>query len=130
MLFLLTDEEGRALLIAESGSKAEADMFGRSHVPEFCGDSLEIDPDSYTDAVEFWGVRTVRLVHMLLNPSQHKDRRMPSGTISFTWVRGLELPEDVVDDDLLTAEDHRHLAVDHITRTSDLIGQIRIVKKA
>ena len=130
MLFLLTDEEGRALLIAESGSKAEADRFGRNHVPEFCGDSLEIDPESYTDAVEFWGVRTVRLVHMSLNTSPHKDRCAPSGTISFTWVRGLELPQDVVDDDLLTAEDHRDLALDHIARTSDLIGQIRIVRRA
>jgi hypothetical protein len=67
---------------------------------------------------------------MSLNLSQQKDRRAPSGTISFTWVRGLELPEDVVDDDVLTAEDHRDLALDHIARTSDLIGQIRIVKKA
>ena len=130
MLFLLTDEEGRALLIAESGSKAEADAFGRNHLPEFCGDSLEIDPETYTDAVEFWGVRTVRLVDMVLNPDyKNKQRRPPSGNISFTWVRGPELPQDVVEDDLLTAEDHRDLTLDHIGRTSELIGHIRIVKK-
>ena len=130
MLFLLNDEDGRVLLIAESGSKAEADAFGRSHLPEFCGESIEIDPGSYTDAVEFWGVRTVRLVHMVLNSQPTKHRQPPSGKISFTWVHGPELPQDVVEDNLLTAEDHRDLTLDHITRTSEFIGQIRIVKKA
>ena len=130
MLFLLNDQDGRALLIAESGSKAEADAFGRNHLPEFCGDSVEIDPVSYTDAVEFWGVRTVRLVHMVLNPQHTNQSRPPSGKISFTWVRGPELPQDVVEDNLLTAEDHRDLTLDHIARTSEFIGQIRIVKKA
>jgi hypothetical protein len=130
MLFLLTDEEGRALLIAESGSKAEADAFGRNHLPEFCGESLEIDPETYTEAVEFWDVRTVRLVDMVVNPDHRNERRYPlAGNISFTWVRGPELPQDVIEDDLLTAEDHRDLTRDHIARTSDLIGRIRIVKK-
>lgn len=130
MLFLLTDEEGRAILFAETGSKAEADRFGRTCLPEFCGESVEIDPDTYTDAVEFWGVRTVRLVQMALDPKQKKERRPPSAKISFTWVRGPELPQEVLEDDLLTAEDHRDLTLDHIARTSDFIAQIRIVKKA
>lgn len=130
MLFLLTDEQGRALLIADTASKAEADRFGRNHLPQFCGESVEIDPDTYTDAVEFWGVRTVRLVQMAVDPNQKKERRPPSAKISFTWVRGPELPQDVLGDDLLTVEDHRDLTLDHMARTSDFIAQIRIVKKA
>jgi hypothetical protein len=132
MLFLLTDDAGHALLIAESGSKAEADTFGRNHLPEFCGESVELDPRSYTEAVEFWGVRTVRLAQMVMNlsPKPSREKRPPAGKISFIWVRGPELPQDVVEEDLLTAEDHRDLTLDHITRTSDVIAQIRIVKRA
>jgi hypothetical protein len=130
MLFLLSDEAGHALLIAESGSKAEADSFGRNHLPEFCGESIEIDPGSYTHAAEFWGVRTVRLLQMLLDPRRTGEGRLPSGKISFVFAKGLELPEEVVADDFLTPEDHRDLTLDHIARTSDFIGQIRIVKRA
>jgi hypothetical protein len=42
------------------------------------------------------------------------------------WVRGPELPEDVVADDLLTPEDHRDLTLDHIERTSDCVGRLEI----
>jgi hypothetical protein len=41
-------------------------------------------------------------------------------------VRGPLLPEDVVDDDLLTPEDHRELTLDHIHRTSDCVGRLEI----
>ena len=129
MLFLLTDEAGRALLIAESHSKDEADQFGRSHLPEYW-DSIEIDARTYTQAAEFWGVRTVRLVQMVLNPDQSAKRHPPSVKMSFIWVRGPELPEDVIADDVLTAEDHRDLTLDHITRTADFVCQLQIIKRA
>lgn len=129
MLFLLTDDTGQALLIAESGSKAEADAFGRNHLPEFSGEAVEIDPETYEQAMESWGIRTVRLLHMQLSPSLRQQKR-PDATASFIWVQGPELPQDVVEDDLLTPEDHRDLTLDHIARTSEFIGQIRIVRRA
>ncbi len=98
-------------MITECGSKAEADTFGRNRFPEFCGESIEIDPDSRADAEEFWGVRCIRLSR---THAKH------------VWVPGPELPEDVEADGLLTSEDRAALTLDHITRTSDLIGRFQI----
>ena len=137
MLFLLKDNEGRALIMAQTPSQAEADRFGRNHLPEFCGESIEIDLASRVEAEEFWGVRTVRLVSVRLDPHASVDRRRltripqaPTATVKNIWVRGLELPEDVQNDGLLTPEDHRDLALDHIARTSDLVAQVEIFKSA
>jgi hypothetical protein len=47
-------------------------------------------------------------------------------TIRHLWVRGPQLPDEVVADDLLTPDDHRALTLDHIDRTSDLVGKIEI----
>ena len=128
MLFLLTDQEGRALLIAETGTKDEADRFGRNHLPEY-RDSIEIDFRSDTQAAEFWGVRTVKLVQMVLNPDQPAECRGSSVKMSFTWVRGPALPEDVVADDLLTPDNLRDLTLDHIARLSDFMCKLEIVKR-
>jgi hypothetical protein len=129
MLFLLTDEEGRALLIAESRSKDEADRFGRSHLPEYW-DSIEIDDSTYRQGAESWGVRTVRLVEVVPSTDQPAKPHLPSAKICLSWVWGPELPEDVVADNLLTTEDHRDLTLDHIARTSDFVGRLKIVKRA
>lgn len=79
MLFLLRDFEGRGLLLAETLKKSSAEEFGRTHFPDFCGEALEIDPESRTEAEEFWGVRTVRLVNVPLHPQ---------ATVKHYWVRG------------------------------------------
>ena len=129
MLFLLKDDQGRALLIAETGDKAEADTFGRNHLPEFCGDSIEIDSASRADAQEFLGVRTVRLVRVVLDPGVRSRKGItPGATVTHLWVRGPRLPDDVESDDLLTAEDRRDLTLDHIARTSTLVGHVEILK--
>jgi hypothetical protein len=140
LLFLLKDHQGQALLIAHAATQAEADAFGHHHLPEFCGHSIEIDSGSQNEAEEFWGVRTVRVVNVLLDVTRtstavaEKTRTRPgkTPTIVFTevLVHGLELPEDVEADDLLTAEDRRDLALDHIARTCELIGEIEIRKWA
>jgi hypothetical protein len=109
-------------------SKPEADAFGRNHLPEFCGDSVEIEMDSRTDAEEFWGVRTVRVVNLELNPTAPQPE--PTLTASQIWVRGPELPEDVEADGLLTPEDRRDLTLDHIARTCDVVVQMQIRKWA
>jgi hypothetical protein len=131
VLYLLKDDQGRALLIAQTSEKAEADTFGRNHLPEFCGDSEEIDPDSRAEAEEFWGVRTVRLVNVVLDPdAQRRPGKAPRATVTHLWVRGPRLPDDVEEDDLLTPEDRRDLTLDHIARTSQLVGRIQIMKWA
>ena len=131
MLFLLKDDQGRALLMAETGDKTEADTFGRNHLPEFCGESVEIDTASLGDAEEFLGVRTVRLVRVVLNPDARSRRGItPQATVTHLWVRGPRLPDDVESDDLLTPEDRRDLTLDHIARTSALVGRVEILKWA
>jgi hypothetical protein len=141
LLFLLKDHQGQALLIAQAATQAEADAFGRNHLPEFCGESVEIDAQSQNEAEEFWGVRSVRVVNVLLDvtrtatavqESRPSTRRASSPVAVWThiFVHGLELPEEVEADDLLTAEDRRDLALDHIARTCELIGQIEIRKWA
>lgn len=47
-------------------------------------------------------------------------------TIRHLWVRGPQLPDDIVDNDLLTPDDHRDLTLDHIERTSSIVGRISI----
>lgn len=136
MLFLLKDHDGRALIMAHSNSKAEADRFGRDYLPEFV-ESIEIDQASRVEAEEFWGVRTVRLVHVLLDPearprksSQARPRPKPALATTHVWVRGLELPDDVETAGLLTQEDYRDLTLNHIAQTSDFVGRIEIRKRS
>jgi hypothetical protein len=121
--------------MAQASSKAEADAFGRTHLPEFCGESMEIDMESRDEAEDFWGVRTVRIMQVPLDRAQRGARRKirpaePPVTFTHIWVRGPELPQDVVEDDLLTPEDHRDLTLDHIARTSDIVAQLEICKWA
>jgi hypothetical protein len=134
LLFLLKDNQGRALLMALANSKAEADNFGRIHLPEFCGDSVEIDAGSRAEAEQFWDVRTVRVVNLELDPSAIvqtatavKEQELTTTRI---WVHGPELPEEVVSGDLLTPEDHRDITLDHIARTCDVIVKVQIRKWA
>jgi hypothetical protein len=122
LLFLLRDDQGRALLIAQAGSKNEADAFGRSWLPDFSGESIEIELASRADAEEFWGVRTVRVGLVKPHP----------GTVAITqiWVRGPKLPEDVEAAGLLTPEDRRDLTLDHIARTSDVVAHLEIRRRS
>jgi hypothetical protein len=133
LLFLLKDSQGKGLLIAQAGSKAEAEAFGRSHVPEFCGECMEIDMERRAEAEDFWGVRTVRVAQVLSDsqkPVARPRTRPPALPVTFTqfWVRGPQLPQDVVEADLLTPEDHRDLTLDHIARTSEVVGHLEICK--
>jgi hypothetical protein len=135
LLFLLKDRQGQPLLIAQAGSKAEADAFGRAHLPDFCGESVEIAMGPRAESEDFWGVRTVRIVQGLLdtgNRSQVRKRGRRQSPVTFTqiWIRGPRLPQDVIDDNLLTPEDHRDLTLDHIARTSDVVAHLEICKWA
>lgn len=141
MLFLLTDDQGRALLIAESATQAQADSYGNKHVPGFCGASVPVESDLQIDAEEFWGIRTVNIAAQASEPvppasatavaERPKRTRKPAmGITTHVWVRGLELPDEVVEDDLLTPEDRRDLALDHIARTCTTVGYIEILKWA
>ena len=134
MLFLLKDDHGRALLLAQAASKAEADRFGRHHLPQFCGDSIEIDVAARAQAEEFWGVRTVKVVRVVLDPAEPPRKRagafLRQGTDTHLWVRGPKLPDEVEEGGLLTPEDHRDLTLDHIARTSEIVGHVQIVKWA
>lgn len=123
MLFLLKNGQGKALLIAQAATQAEADAFGRNQLPEFCGQSTEIDADSQAAAEEFWGVRTVSVRNVTAGRA-----RAAAAFASLTRivVHGLELPEEVEQDDCLTAEDRRDLALDHIGRTSDVVAKIEL----
>ena len=133
MLFLLTYGSGRGLLIAEASSKKQANAFGSNHLPEFCGEAVEIDPASRVEAEEFWGVRTVRVVNLQLAPKQRAraatavaDRTQGLKTV---WVRGPELPDEVVEAGLLTQEDHRDLTLDHIARECAVVVKMEIFKR-
>ena len=140
MLFLLKDRHGKALLIAQAANKVEADEFGRAYVPDFCGESLQIEAESLPHAEEVWGVRTVhvsagaiRSGATAVKAKTRKTKRVaakPVLTMTHVWVRGLELPEEVVEEDLLTPEDHRDIALDHIARTSQYVGRLEIRKWA
>ena len=113
--------------MARTMSKDEADAFGRNHLPEFCGDSIEIDTASHADAEEFWGVRTVRLVRVELHPEKH-PRKQATCTVKHLWVRGPKLPDEVEEAGMLTPEDRAELTRDHIARTSDLVGRVEVLK--
>ena len=124
LLFLLKDDQGRALLLVQADNQTEADCFGRSHLPEFCGDTTEIEVESRVAAEEFWRVRTVHLMHMGSSVSG-QARKTPAHTFKHTWVLGPELPEEVEEDGLLTPEDRAAITVDHMTRTSHVVGSFR-----
>jgi hypothetical protein len=124
MLFLLKDGKGKAIVMAQATTKEDADMFGRRFVPQFCGDSVEIEDESRSQAEEFWGVRTVRV------PIKLKKKAKPVATITRVWVRGLELPAEVKEDNLLTEEDLRDLTLDHIARLCPTVIQLEIRKSA
>jgi len=137
VLFLLKNQRGEALLIAQAASKVEADEYGRTHVPEFCGDSLEIEPESRSHAEEFWGVGTVRVPEAaaqsgttVVKAKVKTKAFKPVLTTSVIVVHGLELPEDLIEGDFLTPEDRRDLALDHIARTSNYVGRLEIRKWA
>lgn len=115
-------------MIAEAESKADADAFGQANVPQFSGECLELDCRNCTEAEQTWGVLTV-----LVPPAAAtapRSARKPAFVITQVWVRGLELPEEVEQDDVLTPEDRRDLALDHIARTSTFIGRVEIRKWA
>jgi len=131
MLFLLTDDQGRALMMAQADTQAEADRFGRSHIPEFCGESVEIEDSSRAEAEEFWAVRTVRVAGMALATDQAKiSPEKVTFTMTQVWVRGPVLPEEVEADDLLTPEDNAAITLDHIARTCEFVAHIEIRKRA
>ncbi|HET8548908.1 MAG TPA: hypothetical protein VFL57_12920, partial [Bryobacteraceae bacterium] len=103
VLFWLKDYQGH-LIIARTCSKENANAFGQTQPPEFCPESTELDETSRQEAGELWG-----------------------GLAKHTWVSGPALPGDVEAGGLLTVEDHRDLTLDHIERTSAVIGQVTIV---
>jgi hypothetical protein len=53
MLFLLKDGQGRPSLWP-GNQQEDADMFGRRFVPQFCGESVELEDESRSQAEEFW----------------------------------------------------------------------------
>ena len=124
MLFLLKDGQGRAIVMAQATTKEDADSFGRRFVPQFCGESVEIEDESRNQAEEFWGVRTVRV------PIKLKIKTKRVATVTRCWVRGLELPPEVEEDNLLTEEDRRDLTLDHIGRECSTVIQLEIRKSA
>jgi hypothetical protein len=134
LLYLLRDHQGRPLLIAEAASKAAADTFGRHNLPDFCGESLEMDSASRGDAEEFWGVRTVRVGGLATETAPRKlaarAAAVTATTMVYTWVRGPRLPEEVESAGLLTPEDLRDLTLDHIARTSDVVAHVEIRRRA
>jgi hypothetical protein len=97
---------------------------------------------SRADAEEFWQVRTVRLVNVRLNPARQStatavaDRRVDSRAVPATeavrlhLVFGLDLPDDLDEEGLLTPEDRAAVALDHIERTSDVVVRFEIQKFA
>jgi hypothetical protein len=100
-----------------------------------------VEDELKADAEEFWGVRTVTLMNVPADgqpvasstavaeiPKSRRKRVM--GMVTYVWVQGLELPADLVGEDMLTDEDRRDLMLDHIARTSDLVGSVEILKWA
>jgi hypothetical protein len=49
--------------------------------------------------------------------------------VSRIVVHGLDLPDEVDEDDCLTPEDRKAIALDHIFRTSQVIAKIEIRKR-
>jgi hypothetical protein len=128
VLFLLKNHHGEAVLLAQAATKADADEYGRTHIEDFCGESVQVD----AGANETRSLKTVRVsgAQGAVAVKAKAAPRKSAFTITHVWVRGLELPEEVVEDDLLTPEDHRDLALDHIARTSDYVVQFEIRKRA
>ena len=61
------------------------------------------------------------------NAQEPTDRRIRLiGTMRYIWVRG---PETADGAEELTPEDQWDLTLEHIGRTSDVVGTVRIVKK-
>ena len=56
-------------------------------------------------------------------PTDRRSRLI--GTMRYIWVRGPETPDEAE----LTPEDQWDLTLEHIGRTSDVVGTVRIVKK-
>lgn len=115
--------------MAQASNREEADQFGRTYLPEFSGNIIEVDPDVHADAEEFWGVETIRVMREVLNPSLSRARetqKQPTMLPLTSWVAGLELPEEVESADLLTADDRKALALDHIERVCKFVGKIEI----
>ena len=125
MLFLLKDASGKAIVMAQATSKADADSFGHRFVPEFCGEAVEIESSSRSQAEKLWGVHTVRVPIKLKQQS-----KKPVATITRVWVRGLELPPELQEENFLTEEDLRDLTLDHIARECSTVIQLEIRKSA
>ncbi|HYP06479.1 MAG TPA: hypothetical protein VER03_09660 [Bryobacteraceae bacterium] len=136
MLYLLRDQRGNALVIVQAANKAEANEYGRAHFPDFSGESLELDSDSRARAEEFQGLRTVQAAGGESGSTAVKAKKARAGskspafTMTQVLVLGLEYPEGLIEDDVLTPEDRRDLALDHIARTSKFVGHIEIRKWA
>jgi hypothetical protein len=43
-----------------------------------------------------------------------------------TWVRGPEVPPELLGEDCLTPDDHRDITLDHINRTSEVVWKLEI----
>jgi hypothetical protein len=132
VLFLLKDDQGRPLAIADANTKDEADRFGRNHLAGFSGDSIEIEMSRPADA-EPTEEPDVRVVRVAVDGSNRTGMRTSTSSVvgmTQILVLGPELPEEVEEAGLLTPEDHRDLTLDHIARTSALVAQIEIIKWA
>jgi hypothetical protein len=127
--------------MAECDSQAEADRFGRTHLSEFCGESVEVEMASRADAEEFWCVRTVKLMNVRLDPevrpataaavADRKSGNAAPQRAKFHFVFGLNLTASLEgEEDLLTPEDRAAIALDHIERTSDVVVRFEIRKFA
>jgi hypothetical protein len=85
-------------------------------------------PHYRAEAWVLGGFQGVEGMRKLFSLKDKGDQTLSTGTIATAiWVRGPQLPEDV-EQDVLTAEDHRDLTLDHISRTSDLVARIEILK--
>ena len=137
MLFLLKDQRGKALVIAQAASRAEADEFGRAHVPDFCGESLELEAESCAQAEEFWGVRTLHVPNTgaqsgttVVKTKVKAKTKAPDLETTHVWVQGLDLPKELIEEDFLTPEDHRDIALEHIERTCQFVVSFQVRKWA
>lgn len=52
--------------------------------------------------------------------------RQPALVMQRTWVRGPEVPPELLGEDFLTPEDHREITLDHIERTSEMVWKLEI----
>ena len=107
---------------------------GKFDVPLFRDQSIEIDiegrenDEELEEAVMSDSPR--RSLKSSIGQTDAKPKSRPTFTATHIWVRGPQLPVEVVEDGLLTPEDHRDLTLDHIARTSELVAQVQITKWA